>query len=216
MFIGHNAVGFASKRIAPRVSLGWLMAAPLLLDLIWPLMLLTGIEHMRVDPGNTRYTPLDFYDYPWTHSLAMSCVWGVLFAALYFWRSRDRRGAVVLFAGVVSHWLFDFFTHRPDLPLWPGGPKFGLGLWNYPAATIIVESLLFFAGVVIYMRSTRARDRIGSIGFAAFVIFLMVVDVANITGPPPPSATAVAWVALSEWLLPLWAWWFDAHREARA
>jgi len=215
MFIGHNAVGFASKRIAPRVSLGWLMAAPLLLDLIWPLMLLAGIEHMRVDPGNTRYTPLDFYDYPWTHSLAMSCVWGVLFGALYFSRSRDRRGAVVLFAGVVSHWLFDFFTHRPDLPLWPGGPKFGLGMWNYPAATIIVESLLFIAGVVIYMRATRARDRIGSIGFAAFVIFLIVVDVANITGPPPPSANVVAWVALTEWLLPLWAWWFDAHREAR-
>jgi len=213
MFIGHHAVGFASKRVAPRVSLGWLMTAPLLLDLLWPLMLLTGVEHMRVDRGNTRFTPLDFYDYPWTHSLLMACVWGVLFAGVYVWRSHDRRAGVVLFIGVISHWLLDFVTHRPDLPLWPGGPMAGLGLWNSPAATIVIESLLFVAGVVMYVRATRSRDRIGSLGFAAFVVFLVLIYAGNIIGPPPPSATAVAWAALAGWLFPLWAWWFDAHRE---
>jgi membrane-bound metal-dependent hydrolase YbcI (DUF457 family) len=216
MFIGHNAVGFASKRAAPRVSLGWLMAAPMLLDLIWPLMLIAGVEHMRIDPGNTRFTPLDFYDYPWTHSLLMACAWGVLFAGAYVMRQRDRRGGIVLFAGVVSHWLLDFFTHRADMPLWPGGPKVGLGLWHFPAATIVVEVLLFVAGIVLYMRATRARDRIGSIGFASFVAFLLVVYAVNIGSPPPPSANAVAWAALATWLFPLWAWWFDAHREALA
>ncbi|MCU1228109.1 MAG: hypothetical protein JWO97_993 [Acidobacteria bacterium] len=215
MFIGHNAVGFASKRAAPRVSLGLLMAAPMLLDLIWPLLLLAGVEHMRVDPGNTRFTPLDFYDYPWSHSLLMACVWGLLFGGSYFVRTRDRRAGLILFLGVVSHWLFDLFTHRPDLPLWPGGPKAGLGLWNFPAATIVVESLLFIGGLALYVRATRPRDRIGSLGFAAFVLFLVLIYVANIIGPPPPNAEAVAGLALSAWLLPLWAWWFDAHREAR-
>jgi membrane-bound metal-dependent hydrolase YbcI (DUF457 family) len=215
MFIGHNAVGFASKRAVPRVSLGLLMAAPMLLDLLWPLMLLTGVEHMRVDPGNTRFTPLDFYDYPWTHSLLMACVWGVLFGGAYFLRMRDRRAGLVLFLGVISHWLFDFFTHRPDLPLWPGGPKAGLGMWNSPAATIVVESLLFLGGLALYVRATRSRDRIGSLGLVAFVVFLVLIYIGNIVGPPPPSAKAVAWLALSAWLLPLWAWWFDRHREAR-
>ena len=215
MFIGHHAVGFASKRAAPRVSLGWLMAAPMLLDLLWPIFLLLGVEHMRIEPGNTRFTPLDFYDYPWTHSLLMACVWGVLFAGIYLVKSKDRRAAVVLFLGVISHWLLDYVSHGPDMPLWPGGPKVGLGLWNMPAATIVVESLLFVGGIALYVRTTRPRDRIGTAGFAMFVIFLVAVYVANITRPPPPSADAVAWAALSTWLLPLWAWWFDAHREAR-
>jgi membrane-bound metal-dependent hydrolase YbcI (DUF457 family) len=122
----------------------------------------------------------------------------------------------VLFAGVVSHWVLDFVTHRPDLPLWPGGPKVGLSMWNSPAATMVVESLLFVAGVALYVRATRARDRVGSIAFAAFILFLVAIYVANATSPPPPNAEAVAWVALSAWLLPLWAWWFDAHREPRA
>jgi membrane-bound metal-dependent hydrolase YbcI (DUF457 family) len=215
MFIGHNAVGFASKRAAPRVSLGLLMAAPMLLDLIWPILLLAGVEHMRIDRGNTRFTPLDFYDYPRSHSLLMACVWGLLFGGAYFIRTRDRRAGCILFLGVVSHWLFDFFTHRPDLPLWPGGPKVGLGLWNFPAATIVVESLLFIGGLALYVRATRPRDRVGSLGFASFVLFLVLVYIGNIVGPPPPNVAAVAWLALSAWLLPLWAWWFDAHREAR-
>ena len=215
MFVGHNAVGFASKRAAPRVSLGLLMAAPMLLDLIWPILLLAGVEHMRIDPENTRFTPLDFYDYPWSHSLLMACVWGLLFGGAYFIRTRDRRAGVILFLGVVSHWLFDFFTHGPDMPLWPGGPKVGLGLWNFPAATIVVESLLFIGGLALYVRATRPRDRVGSLGFAAFVLFLVLIYIGNIVGPPPPNVAAVAWLALSAWLLPLWAWWFDAHREAR-
>src|SRR5437763_10930689 len=117
MFIGHNAVGFASKRLAPRTSMLWLMAAPMLLDLLWPLFLVLGIEHVRIAPGNTKFTPLDFYDYPWSHSLLMSIVWGVLFALVYFATSRYAAGAVTLAFGVVSHWIFDFITHRPDLPL---------------------------------------------------------------------------------------------------
>ena len=88
MFIGHNAVGFASKKLAPRTSLGWLMAAPMLFDLLWPVFLLLGIEHVRVDPRATKFSPMDFTDYPWTHSLAMAIGWGALFAILYYWRSR--------------------------------------------------------------------------------------------------------------------------------
>src|SRR5256885_1119819 len=140
MFIGHNAIGFASKRLAPRTSLFWLMAAPMFLDLIWPIFLLLGIEHVRIQPGATHLTPLDFYDYPWSHSLAMSIAWGVVFAGLYFAFTRYGRGAIVLFFGVVSHWVLDFITHRPDLPLWPGGPKYGLGLWNKPGIEIVIES----------------------------------------------------------------------------
>src|SRR5580704_6715491 len=100
------------------------------LDLLWPLFLLAGWEQVRIDPGNTAFTPLDFVSYPYSHSLAMSVVWGILFALLYWGATRYVAGAVVIGFGVVSHWILDFVTHRPDLPLYPGGTaRVGLGLW---------------------------------------------------------------------------------------
>ncbi len=212
MFIGHNAVGFASKSLAPRTSLGLLMAAPMLLDLIWPVFLLLDIEHVRFDAGATAFTKLDFYNYPWSHSLLMAVVWGLLFGGAYWLKTRYRRGAIVLFAGVVSHWVLDFVTHRPDLPLYPGGPKVGLGLWNSIPGTVVVELLLFAAGLALYLRATRARDRVGSTALWALVIFLLLIFAANATSTPPPDWRPIAWVGLSAILIPIWAAWIDRHR----
>jgi membrane-bound metal-dependent hydrolase YbcI (DUF457 family) len=215
MFIGHDACALAAKPATPRVSLGVLIAAPNLLDLLWPIFLLLGIEHVAIRPGITKMTPLDFYDYPWSHSLAMSIVWASLFALGYWLFTRHAAGAVMCGALVVSHWVLDFITHRPDLPLWPGGPKAGLGLWNHVAATVIIESLMFVIGFAMYLRSTRARDRVGSIALWAFAIFLAVTYIANLLGPPPPGERMIAWSALLLWLMPLWGAWIDRHREAR-
>ena len=215
MFIGHNAVGFISKRAVPRVSLGWLMAAPMLVDLVWPIFLLLGIEHVRIRPGMTRLTPLDFYDYPWTHSLAMSLAWSVAFGLFYFAITRYGRGALILGLGVLSHWVLDFVVHGPDLPLWPGGPKVGLGLWNHPIAELGVEAALFAIGILLYRDATQPVDRTGSVAMWAFILTLAAIFVANAGGSPPPNAKVVAWMALSLWLLPFWAAWFDRHREVR-
>ena len=214
MFIGHNAVAFAAKRVAPRTSLGVLMAAVMLADLVWPIFLLLGIEHVRIQRGATKFSPLDLYDYPWTHSLAMGVGWGVLFGVLYWAVSRYGRGAVVVGLCVVSHWFLDFIVHRPDLPLWPGGPKFGLGLWNSPIATIGIESAMLAVGILIYRDCTKPRDRIGSIGFWTFVIALAAIYIANASGAAPPNVRVLAYMALSGWLIPFWAAWFDRHREA--
>ena len=216
MFIGHNAVAFAAKRVAPRTSLGVLMAAAMLVDLIWPVLLLLGVEHVRIQPGATRMTPLDFYDYPWTHSLAMGFAWGILFAIVYWGTSRYGRGAIAVGLLVVSHWVLDFVVHRPDLPLFPGGgPKFGLGLWNVPIATIGIESAMLAIGILIYRDTTKPRDRIGSIAFWALVALLAAIYIANASGAPPPNTRVLAYMALSGWILPFWAAWFDRHREVR-
>jgi len=215
MFIGHPAVGFASQQAAPRTSLGWLIAAPMFADLLWPILLLLGVEHVRIQPGNTAMTPFDFYDYPWSHSLLTLTLWGALLGGGYWLRTRYARGGVLIFLGVISHWVLDWLTHRPDLPLWPGGPKYGLGLWNHVAAAVIVEVAIFAIGIAIYLWTTRALDRIGSLGMWAFILFLAFVYVGNLTGPPPPGVKAVAWVTLLTWLFPFWAAWFDRHRELR-
>jgi hypothetical protein len=215
MFIGHHAAAFAAKRVAPRVSLGTLFAAAMALDLAWPILLLLGVEHVRIAPGNTAFTPLDFYDYPWTHSLAMVLVWSVVAALIHHAIRKSWSDATVVGAAVLSHWVLDFICHRPDLPLWPGGPKVGLGLWSSVHATIVVEVALFLGSLALYLRATATRDRIGSVALWALVVFVGAIYVVNITSPPPPSARAIAWAALAAWLFVPWGWWIDKHRQPR-
>ena len=215
MFIGHHAAAFAAKRLAPRVSLGTLMAAAMFLDLLWPILTLAGIEHFRIDPGNTTFTPLDFYDYPITHSLLMALVWSALAAIVYAIARRSSRDAVIVGLAVLSHWVLDFLTHRPDLPLWPNGPQAGMGLWNSMTGTVLIESMFFAFAFALYVLGTAARDRIGSIGLWSFVAFVVLIYIANITSPPPPNWQVVAWSAVAAWLFVPWAWWFDRHRQAR-
>jgi hypothetical protein len=212
MFIGHFALGFAAKRAAPRLSLAALFAAAQLADLIWPFLLAAGIEQVRIVPGITAFTPLDFVSYPYSHSLLALVIWGVLFGGICAVVVRDRRVMLVVAALVVSHWVLDWITHRPDLPLYPGSVKVGLGLWNSVPATIAVETLMFVVGVWMYSHATRARDVIGRRAFAAFVGFLLAAYGANL-GPPPPSITALVITAIAgAAVIILWAWWFDRHR----
>jgi hypothetical protein len=214
MFIGHFALGFALKRAAPKTNLGLLIASVAFLDLVWPIFVLAGIERVELDPGNTVFTPLNFVSYPYSHSLAAAVAWSILFGSIYYAASKYRRGAIVVALGVLSHWILDLIVHRPDLQLYPGSPeKFGLGMWNSFAATMIVEAIMFVAGVWLYTNMTRANDAIGRYALLSFVAFLAIIYIANAFGSPPPSPTAVAVVTLFVWLFPIWAGWADSHRE---
>src|SRR5579871_1807786 len=217
MFIGHFAVGFASKKFAPRSSLAVLMAAPLFSDLLWPIFLLLGWERVRIDPGNTKFTPMDLEYYPWSHSMLMTAAWGLAFALIYYAISRYGRGAVVVGIGVFSHWILDWITHRPDMPLYPGGgPKFGLGLWNSIAGTMITEIAMLLISVGLYMSVTRARDWIGRYAFAAFVLLLLVFFISDRFSSPPSDISSIIWPGIiASVVLLLWAWWFDRHRNLR-
>lgn len=241
MFVGHFALGFAAKRAAPRTSLGLLFAAAQFADLLWPPLLALGLEQVRIDPANTAFTPLDFVSYPYSHSLALMIVWGAVLAVVVrlkadttrpvdTTRSADatrsvntngsivsgfRRTSLIVGLLVVSHWFLDWITHRPDLPLYPGGAKHGLGLWNSVPGTMAIELTLFAAGVWIYAASTRARDAVGRWGFVSFVVLLLVIYAGNILGGPPPSVTAL-WIvaALGGAIFTAWSVWFDRHRDS--
>ena len=214
MFIGHYALGFAAKRVAPRTSLGNLFIAPTLADLLWPFFLLLGWEHVHMIGGSNPFLVLWFDDYPLSHSLFALMVWGAVFAYLYKARTGDTRAGIVIALLVVSHWILDFVTHRPDMPIYPGGPKVGLGLWNSVAGTVIVESALLIAGVAIYLRATRERDAIGRWGFWALVLLLALSYYGSLFAPTPPSTNALAIGGIIfGWLFVLFAWWVDRHRE---
>jgi len=215
VFIGHYGLGLASKRIAPSVSLGALFLACQFADLLWPTLVLAGVESFKIRPGITAVTPLDFEHYPYSHSLLALIVWGVLLGLIYRTVARSSwRAALVLFALVVSHWVLDVVVHRPDMPLAPGlSSRLGLGLWNSVPGTLAVEFLLYVIGAVAYLKSTVARDRVGSIGLWMLLLFLSIVELANVLGPPPPSVLAVTWSAQAMWLLVAWGYWVDRHRD---
>jgi hypothetical protein len=215
MFLGHFGVGFGAKTAAPRTSLGTLFLAAQFVDLLWPTLLLLGLEHVAISPGITRVTPLDFTDYPISHSLFAVVLWGVVFGLVYFLLRRSSRAAWVCGLAVVSHWVLDLLVHRPDLPLAPGlQVKVGLGLWDFLPATLILEVGIFALGVGLYLRATEARDRIGSIGLWSLVVFLLVIYASNLFGPPPPDVKTIAWVGQAQWLLIVWGYWIDRHRTS--
>jgi membrane-bound metal-dependent hydrolase YbcI (DUF457 family) len=215
MFLGHFGLGFGAKPAAREVSLGALFIACQFADLLWPTLVLLGIERVDVRPGATVVTPLDFVSYPYSHSLLALVVWGALFGTVYVIATRSRVVAgVTLGLLVLSHWFLDVVVHRPDMPLTLTGPtRLGLGLWNSMPATLAIELLMFCTGIGLYLRVTRARDRVGSLGLWSLAVFLVVVYLANTFGPPPPSARAVAWSVQAMWLLVVWAYWVDRHRR---
>ncbi|KAB2879426.1 hypothetical protein F9K33_09185 [bacterium] len=215
MFVGHYAVAFAVKKAAPKVSLGTLFLAAQFVDLLWPLLLLVGLEHVRIDPGNTILTPIDFYDYPISHSFIAAIVWSGVLGFLIFSIKRDKKSSFVVGLCVFSHWILDFITHRPDLPLaFDKDMYFGLGLWNSPIGTILIELGLFMTGTLIYVRATKSIDRVGVYGFWSLLSVLLLIYVSNFLGPPPPNEFALAIVANAAWLFVIWAYWVDRHRIA--
>lgn len=214
MFIGHFAVGFGAKRFAPQVSLGTMLIAAQLADLIWPVLVLAGVETFEIHPGITVVTPLDFTSYPYSHSFVALAAWALLFAIAYkLLRHATWPVAAILVVAVLSHWLLDVASHRPDMPVTlHGDARLGLGLWNSLPATLLVESALYAIGVTLYARATRPRDRTGTVAFVALVAFLGIIYLANLFGPPPPGTKPVAWSGIGMWLIIAWAYWVDRHR----
>lgn len=214
MFIGHFGLGLAAKKLDNRPSLGTFFFASQFIDLLWPIFLLVGLEKVLIDPGNTAFTPLNFIYYPFSHSFFGVLIWSILFGGIYFAIRKNLKSALVLGFLVMSHWILDLITHRPDLPLFPWDElKVGLGLWNSVILTLIVEGLIFVAGAYLYIRTTRAQNKRGSIGLWSLLIFLVLIYIFNVFGSPPPSEEPIAFVGLSLWLLVAWGYWIDRNRS---
>ena len=212
MFIGHFAIGLLAKKSNTLPSLAMMFIAVQFLDLIWPIFVLLGIETLSIDPGNTKLTPLNFEYYPYSHSLLMTIGWSLLFGLVYFLFTKNKKGSWLLSGLVLSHWILDFITHRPDLPLAPFTEmKVGLGLWNIPVAAIVLEMFLFGLGVYLYSKSSNIKRKTA---FWILIGFLLLIYFMNFFGPPPPDPMAVAWSAILMWLIVLWAWWIERKKAS--
>ena len=214
MFVGHLAVGLTGKRMEPKISLGtWILAA-LLADLIVFPLLIAGIERFRALPGVTANRMVG--DIPYSHSLVMEVVWAGLFAGAYFVRRRYPPGAWLLFAAVLSHWVLDFVSHRPDMLLAPGtNVVFGLGLWNSIPATLIVEGGFWILAIIIYVRATRPKKRAGTYAFWIGVVLLTFAWYGNITSGMDTNPTRAGISGLIFFsLIVAWAYWINRLRPA--
>lgn len=215
MFLGHYGMALAAKRAAPETSLGSSVVAAQWLDLLWPILLLTGLERARIAPGFMEASSVEFVHYPITHSLLLVLAWAVLVSGVYWLLTRRRVGAALLGALVLSHWILDVVVHQPDLPLWPGSEvRVGGGLWGSLAATLVLEVGLLTVGLVLYTRATRAKDAAGRWGLR-LMIFVLVAFYLSGFFAPPPSVDALAYGGLTLWLFVPWAAWVDRHREGQ-
>jgi hypothetical protein len=214
VFIGHFAVGFVAKRMAPRASLGTYMAAAIFLDILWPVFLLLGFETVRIVPGLLPFSPFDFVSYPWSHSLLAAVVWSVVFAGVYNVARKDATTAKVLAAVVLSHWVLDWVTHRPDLQLAPGiAYRTGLGLWRSISGTVAIEGAFFLAAAWWYESATDALDGVGRWALLAFVTVLLALYAAGLGPPPQPGQERmVAIISIAGIVFIPWASWIDRHR----
>ena len=216
MLVGHFAVGFIAKRAEPKLSLGTLFLAVMTADFLWCVFMLAGLEHVQFRPGRGAANYFVASNIALSHSLLTTVIWGILFALAYLWRQRYLRGACILGLAVLSHWFLDFISHRPDMPLAPGATRyFGLGLWTSTWATILVEGGFWVLAIVIYLRSTKPKNRLGTLAFWPVILFLTVAWYGNIAGPPPPPDSAAVRSLVFFALIVAWAYWINRLRPVR-
>jgi hypothetical protein len=148
----------------------------------------------------------------------MDAIWAALLAAGYFVLRRYPRGAWLIFAAVLSHWVLDVISHRPDMQLAPGlATVLGLGLWNSIPATLIVEGGFWLLAIAIYVRTTHAKKRAGIYAFWAGIALLTLSFYGNIhrgMEPDPVKAGVGGLIFFS--LTIAWAYWMNRLRQCRS
>lgn len=196
MFVGHYGPSFLAKRLAPPIPLWTLFVAVQLLDVFWAIFIFLGVERVRIVPGFTRTNALDLYYMPYTHSLPGALALAAVAALLYRLIRGSWRNGVVIGAAVFSHWPLDLLVHRPDLALYDNTAKVGLGLWEYPYLTLVVEAMLFFGAMALYLANSRPLTPRARYSMPVLGAGMMLMQAGMLLAPPPPSDRAMAATAL--------------------
>ena len=217
MNMGHLGASYVAKAVDKRIPLWVLFLAAQAPDFVWALLILLGIEYARIVPGIMAASPLDLYYCPYSHSLVASLLWTAL-ATVSYRLLRPGEGAwrMALIVGLTlfSHWVLDLIVHRPDLPLYDDTLKIGLGLWNFPLLSFLLEASLLLGGVWLYYRATTPVSAVGRYGMLVFGVLLTAILAGTTFGPPPPSPEVAATLALvSIVAFTLVAYWLGKKRR---
>jgi hypothetical protein len=216
MFIGHYGPAYAIKALRPATPIWLLFLAVQIVDVAWGILVLLGVEKLRIVPGITASNPLDLYYMPYTHSLAAAVIWAVVATILSKPLTGVRTWLAAAWIGlaVFSHWILDLLVHKHDLPLYDDTWKIGLGLWNFPAIALFLEAFLLFGGMTMYLRRTTAINAVGRFGPLTFGVLMLAIQCYVFFGPPPTSPDAAAITALVSYVVfAVVAQWLDRQRK---
>ncbi len=217
MFVGHLGVGLAMKKADQRVNLGLLFFAAMLLDVLLWIFVLLGVERVIIPPNFPELHYLTFY-FPYSHSLVGALVWsGLAFgiAKYVLFREKDwgAHAAGVVAIVVFSHFVLDFLSHVPDLPIVGDSFKIGFGLNKNIWVELGLEVLLAAIGLVVYWRSVTGTNRLARYGLIALMVLLSALTALGAMSPAAPAPTDAAISALV--MIPLVssiAFWLDRKR----
>jgi len=209
MFVGHYGPSFALRRRGG-VPLWVLFLAVQFVDILWSILVMTGVEKVRLIEGFTASSPLDSFYMPYTHSLTASIAWAVIVGWLgsLVWK---RRGGIVIGVCVFSHWLLDLSVHLADLPLHGDEFKVGFGLWNHPVLAFVLEAAVLLAGVTMYARYARKK-----LAIWIFAGVLLAIQYSNLLLPLPESPTQFVTMALASYIGLAAAAWYVETRFGQA
>jgi hypothetical protein len=194
MFVGHYGVSFAMQPAARRVPLWVWFIAVQWLDVVWSLLVLLGVEKLRIVPGFTQANALDLYYMPFTHGLPGSILLSLIFGAIValFTAGNRLKTALLVAAASFSHWVLDLMVHTPDLPLYDNSAKVGFGLWRNVALSFPLELITLLIGALVYARVRKFKSAKGRYVFWGFIALLAVVQVGGNFGPQPSSSQTMA------------------------
>lgn len=201
MFVGHYGPSFALRRAAG-VPLWVLFLAVQFVDVLWSILIIAGVEKVRIVPGFTASSPLDLHYMPYTHSLTASIAWAVILGWLgsLIWK---RRGGIAIGVCVLSHWVLDLPVHVRDLPLYGDELKVGFGLWNNVVAAFALEAGVLLVGVAIYARYARS-----TVAVWVFGLVMLGIQYSNLILPLPESPAQFAMMALASYVALAAAAWY--------
>jgi len=162
MFIGHYGIAYVVKKKASDIPLWLLFASVQLLDIIAFTLVLLGIEKASCVSSNNPFFR-NLLDLPYSHSLSGALLISAI-VFIIFWAMNKKTWAWILGLCVLSHWIIDLIVHTPDLSLFFGSSKVGLGLWHYPILIYILEIVIVLTGWFLLKKNI----------YFYFLLFLMV------------------------------------------
>jgi hypothetical protein len=198
MFVGHYGIAFCIQPAGRRVPLWVWFIAVQWLDVVWSVLVLLGVEKLRITPGFTEANALDLYYMPYTHGLPGAIILSLGFGCIVaMYPVGDRMKTALLIASAAfSHWVLDLVVHTHDLPLFGNSAKIGFGLWQDVSLSFPLELASLGLGAWLYARATRLVNAKGRYLFLGFVLVLAAIQVYANFGPPPSSPAAMAVTAL--------------------
>jgi hypothetical protein len=140
--INHAATALAIKKIYPDVPVPAILVSVQLIEILWVVLNFLGIEKTTTENKVESVSDVHLEYMPFSHSVLSSAILAVGAWALFAIGFKSVDMGIALALGICSHLVLDLLSHARDIVIAPflQGRKFGLGLYEKPAAAFVFET----------------------------------------------------------------------------